>query len=123
MALGGSLGNGGNGRLHTRRKGAKGFFVSLELEDTTRVKEGKHKRPANGGVHNHKGNEVQRSVNSDQTRKPSLEIPKSLCIVANAVKKDRTLTVVMGYGNQGLYGYSASPLLRYWRGVPWATGW
>lgn len=54
-----------------------------------------------------RGVKYKRSVNSDQTRKPSLEIPKSLCIVANADKKDRTLTVVMGYGTQGLYGYSA----------------
>lgn len=42
--------------------------MSLEAEATTRVVERKHKRPVNGGVHNQKGSEVQRSVNSDQTR-------------------------------------------------------
>lgn len=66
--IGGPLGTWGKGWLHTWRKGAKGFFVSLLAEATTRVVERKYKRPVNGGVHNQKGSEVQRSVNSDQTR-------------------------------------------------------
>lgn len=80
--------------------------MSPEAEATTRVVERKHKRPVNGGVQNQKGSEVQRSVIRPD-KKPSLEVPKSLCVVANADKKDQTLTVVMGYGTQGLYGYSA----------------
>lgn len=81
--------------------------MSLEAE-TTRVVEREHKRPVDGGVYNQKGREVQESVNSDQWKKPSLEISNSLCVVVNDDQKDRTLTVVMGYGTQGLYGYSAS---------------
>jgi hypothetical protein len=107
MLLGGRWQRVEGGWLLTRRKGAEGFFVSLEAE-TTRVVERKHKRPVNGGVHNQKGREVQSLVNSDQCSKPSLKIPKSLCVVANDDQKDRRLTVVMGYGTQGLYGYSAS---------------
>lgn len=79
--------------------------MSPEAEATTRVLERKHKRPVNGGVHNQKGSEVQRWVFRPD-KKPSLKT-KSLCVVANADKKDQTLTVVMGYGTQGLYGYSA----------------
>lgn len=81
--------------------------MSLEAE-ATRVVERKYKQPVNGGVHDQKENEIQEQVNSGQWNKPSLELSKSLCVVANADQKDRRLTVVMGYGTQGLYGYSAS---------------
>lgn len=59
MMLGVFAGDWGEGRLRTRRKGPKGFFVSLEAEETTQVKVGKHKRPANGGVHSKTGSKVQ----------------------------------------------------------------
>lgn len=82
-------------------------MCGLRLEETIRVVERKYKWPVNGGVHSQKESEVQRSLNSEQMRKPSLESPQSLCVVANADQEDWTLTVVMGYGTQGLYGYSA----------------
>lgn len=82
--------------------------MSLEAEETTWVVERKHKRPVNGGVHDQKGGKVQRSVKSDQTRSQVLRFPSHLHVGLNADRKDRILTVVMGYGTTGLYGYSAS---------------
>lgn len=82
--------------------------MSLEAEETTRVVECKHKRPVNGGVHDQEGGQSAEVGQVRPDRKSSLEIPKSLHVGLNADRKDRILTVVMGYGTRGLYGYSAS---------------
>lgn len=100
----------GKGMASHSEKGGQGFFVLLEAEERTRVVERKHKRPVNGGALNQKGSERQRQrqVNSDQTRKPSLESRSHCMLLRRLDQKDQTLTVVMGNGTQGLYGYSAS---------------